>query len=189
MLCIFSKGNVLINSNLVTWITTYEMKDNGFALSFFGAKEWLSECGASSRKKRSNLCQKTSLQINKTTEIFFLFLRIEEVSMPLLPTAPSSLLSSPPSLSNLLSLSTLRLLLLFSTVRRVGLINGLLGGAGLGGTAGIITHAFQKYGAGGLADKGEKLADEAQGWGEKAWKKGQEKVQEGKGKLEDELKK
>jgi len=66
-------------------------------------------------------------------------------------------------------------------VRRVGLINGLLGGLGLGGSVGLITHGFQTYGAKGLAEKGES-------WGKEAWKEGQEKVQEGKEKVEKEVK-
>lgn len=53
---------------------------------------------------------------------------------------------------------------LFPPVRRAGLINGLLGGAGLGGAGGIITHYAQNGGS----------LDELK-------KKGQEALKEGKG--------
>ncbi|KAK0553021.1 hypothetical protein OC845_001440 [Tilletia horrida] len=48
-------------------------------------------------------------------------------------------------------------------LRRVGLVNGALGGLGLGGAAGLITHTFQKYGgAEGVAAKGQELAQEGE---------------------------
>ncbi|KAL9938747.1 hypothetical protein V8E36_002466 [Tilletia maclaganii] len=48
-------------------------------------------------------------------------------------------------------------------LRRVGLINGALGGIGLGGAAGLITHTFQKYrGAEGVTARGQELAREGE---------------------------
>ncbi|KAK0524231.1 hypothetical protein OC834_005610 [Tilletia horrida] len=48
-------------------------------------------------------------------------------------------------------------------LRRVGLINGALGGLGLGGAAGLITHTFKKYGgAEGVAERGQELVREGE---------------------------
>ena len=46
-------------------------------------------------------------------------------------------------------------------LRRTGLVNGLLGGAGLGGAAGLITHQVQRLGSG--ADPVAEVKREAEG--------------------------
>ncbi|EST08357.1 hypothetical protein PSEUBRA_002114 [Kalmanozyma brasiliensis GHG001] len=64
---------------------------------------------------------------------------------------------------------------------RVGLINGLLGGAGLGGAAGLVTHQVQRLGKG--EDVTGKIEAEAKG----AWEEAKSKAKEVKGEVENRL--
>lgn len=64
---------------------------------------------------------------------------------------------------------------------RTGLVNGLLGGAGLGGAAGLITHQVQKLGKGG--DVAAQIESEAKG----AWNQAKGKAEEVKGEVQKRL--
>ncbi|SOV07728.1 uncharacterized protein UDID_07963 [Ustilago sp. UG-2017a] len=66
-------------------------------------------------------------------------------------------------------------------LKRTGLVNGLLGGAGLGGAGGMVVHQVQKLGGSGNAI--EKLEGEAKG----AVEKGKGKVEEMKGEVQKRL--
>lgn len=52
-------------------------------------------------------------------------------------------------------------------LRRAGLINGLLGGAGLGGAGGLITYYAQGDGLQGLVNEGKELAGKGENKAEK----------------------
>ncbi|CAD6888281.1 unnamed protein product [Tilletia controversa] len=62
-------------------------------------------------------------------------------------------------------------------LKRVGLINGALGGIGLGGAAGLITHTFQKYGgAQGVAQRGQELVQEGEQKASELARQGEQKA-------------
>lgn len=72
-------------------------------------------------------------------------------------------------------------------LKRVGLFNGLLGGAGLGGSVGLITHQIQKLGKNNLGadanDKVSQIQSEAKG----AWNKIEDKTHQVKGEVQKRL--
>lgn len=56
-------------------------------------------------------------------------------------------------------------------LRRVGLVNGLLGGAGIGGAGGILTYMFQKEGVQGVEKRGKEVLEEGKKLAEDARQK------------------
>lgn len=68
------------------------------------------------------------------------------------------------------------------TVRRAGLINGLLGGAGLGGAGGLITSYVQGEGLQGLIKHGEQLAGHGEQKAHELGNKGKELAEDARSK-------
>lgn len=66
---------------------------------------------------------------------------------------------------------------------RVGLVNGLLGGAGLGGAVGLVTDKVQKMGKAGAGVDVESIESEAKG----AWAKAKGELQQVKGEVQKRL--
>ncbi|PWN94136.1 hypothetical protein FA10DRAFT_270955 [Acaromyces ingoldii] len=56
-------------------------------------------------------------------------------------------------------------------LRRVGLVNGLLGGAGIGSAGGILTYMFQKEGVEGVEKRGKEVLEEGKKLAEDARQK------------------